>query len=422
MTLHARWVVPVGSAPIESGYVSVADGHVIEVGAEASAGCKRIDFGDAIILPGFVNAHTHLELTSLRGRVPFSESFAKWLRVLTQLNPHRDGDDAVRQSVRGGIRECLAAGTTTVADIGYGQVVPAEWARSPLNTVGFLEVIGIGEAFKAFTKPDRSVEAVEGLLAEADRLVQDGGPLRCFGITPHAPYSTDEDSYRAAIDFARRTRRPIATHLAETRDEERFLRDGTGSFRELLEEFGLWDDTFNPPGCSPIEYMKRVGLFDLGSLAVAPLLAHVNYVSDRDLDLLAASSASVVYCPRTHHFFRHEPHRYRDMLSRGINVCLGTDSLASNDTLSILDELRFLRSRDADITNAQLLDMATLAGARALGQRDHVGVLATGMRADFVVIPLADPHTPDPLDDLLRSDTQPSHVFIGGMRVFPFAD
>jgi cytosine/adenosine deaminase-related metal-dependent hydrolase len=155
--------------------------------------------------------------------------------------------------------------------------------------------------------------------------------------------------------------------------------------------------------------MQGLGLLDL-----RPLLVHCNYVSDSDLDLVAAAGASIAYCPRSHAFFHHEPHRWREMLSRGINVCVGTDSLASNDTLSVLDELRFLGSQDSTISDGQLLSMGTLAGARALGIADQVGSLEIGKRADFIVLPLIPDGCRDPAETLLRGIARVQKVYVAG--------
>jgi cytosine/adenosine deaminase-related metal-dependent hydrolase len=207
----------------------------------------------------------------------------------------------------------------------------------------------------------------------------------------------------------------LCTHLAETREEAQFLRDGTGPFRELLEAWNLWDGSFEPPGCSPVSYMRRLGVLrpDIKRF-FPPILAHANYVDDSDLAILAECRASVAYCPRTHAFFGHEPHRYRDMEAQGINVCLGTDSLASNQSLSILDELRYLRSVDRKTSDDVLLQMATTNGAKALGRPDLLGSLERGRWADLIAVPLEHPGTSKPLEDLLRGRKNPSHVFVQG--------
>ena len=425
---HARWVVPVTSAPVESGRVVVEDGRITAVERTRDRDPTAIDCGDALILPGFVNAHTHLELTVCRSRVPFDGSFVGWIERLTALYPGNDAGTraTLRESIRDGVQQSLAAGVTTVADVGCGERAVEEWYGAALSVVGFLEVLGMGA--KCLTDHERSVARAASLCERADVLRRRAaraeargsscgslcGPLRRDGIAPHAPYSTDPAVYRDAIDFATRTHRPIGTHLAETRDELRFLSHATGPFRELLESRGLWDGSFSPPGCSPVRYAERIGL-----LARNPLLVHVNYVTDDDLDVIAGSGSAVVCCPRSHRFFGHEPHRYRDMLDRGINVCVGTDSLASNESLSVLDELRFLRRQDERISGEMLLAMGTIAAARALGLEAEVGSLEIGKRADLVVVPLADPGAGEPVVDLLSGGAEPSAVYLAGQRLFP---
>ncbi|HOB72912.1 MAG TPA: amidohydrolase family protein [Phycisphaerae bacterium] len=395
---RARWIIPVAGPPIENGRLEVVDGCIASVQRASGPGGDALDLGDVAVLPGLVNAHTHLQLTFCRGRVPYRGSFTQWIRDLA--SPARqDLPGSPETAIEAGLRESLQAGVVAVADIGHGRAAAECWRRAPLAVIGFHEVLGIGP--RARQDHERSFEAAARVCEKASSTP--APPTFGIGLSPHAPYSTDPAVYRQAIAFCRRTGRPICTHLAETSEEWQFLADATGPFRELLEEWGLWDGSFESPGCSPVSYAHRLGL-----LACRPLLAHVNYASDEDLDLLAGSGASVAYCPRTHRFFEHQPHRYAEMLRRGINVCIGTDSLASNETLSVLDELRFLRREDRHLSDEQLLTMATLAGAKALGLEDRIGSLSPGKRADFVVVPLDNPATREPLADVLTSTRVPS--------------
>lgn len=402
ITYQARWIVPVASPPVENGRLTVVDGSINEVGGGAhSRAGVAVDLGDAVVLPGLVNGHTHLELTHCHGRVPYPGSFVGWIRALVESN-RLCAPEQYAASIAEGARQSLAAGVTAAADIAHGAHAPAVWRTAGVRGEGFLEVLGMGP--RRSGAHDRSVAVgIESCRADAD-----GGAVR-LGLSPHAPYSTDSALYALAIEFCRQTGRPLTTHLAETREEVQFLLDGTGPFRELLESWGLWDGSFAPPGCSPVEYAERLGLLDAGAL-----LAHVNYVGDADLDRLAAGRASVAYCPRTHRFFGHPPHRYPDMLARGINVCLGTDSLASNDSLSMLDELRFLAGADGRVRPARMLAMATLGGAQALGLDGELGSLESGKRADFAVIPLEHPAANDPLADLFGGTAAPSAVYVAG--------
>lgn len=408
LSIHARWIVPVVSPPIENGRVVVDGGRIVSV-EEGIPQPGDVDYGDAVVLPGFVNAHTHLELTRMRGRVPFDGSFVDWLRGIVILQMTEGGEQTVRAAVGEGLSQSAAVGVTTVVDIGCGQWTAEAWRATTVNLVGLSEVIGMGP--RRFDPHTRSIDQV---IAGCSAMLDGSHVVECsrliYGISPHAPYSTAPDIYRRVIDYVRLRGLPIATHLAETREECEFLARGTGSFRELLEGLGLWDGSFSPPGCSPVEYAERLGL-----LECRPILAHVNYVSDSDIELLARYGAGVAYCPRTHEFFQHEPHQYRRMLERGVNVCLGTDSLASTGSLSILDELRFLRQMDSSLPSEVLLEMATIRGARAAGQERETGSIEAGKRADLTVIPLSEPSAACPIEDILSGIEAPAAVYVAGL-------
>lgn len=420
VVFRARWIVPIASPPIENGRLTVHDGQIEAVERAGVPDGADVDLGDVVVFPGFVNAHTHLMLTGCRG-LRYRGSFTGWIRNLMAVHPRFALGSTVRQAVREGMQQSLTAGVTTVADIGDGIEVIEAWAAASINIAGFLEVLGIGP--KRLGGHPKAVQAAADLLGRGFLPLWDEARKKGTwkhevlfkgGISPHAPYSTDAGVYREAIDCVTGPCgmcSGLCTHLAETREEEQFLRDGTGPFRDLLEQFGLWDGSYQPPGCSPVEFMEQVGF-----LACRPLLVHCNYVSDSDLDLIAAAGASVAYCPRSHAFFHHEPHRWREMPARGINVCVGTDSLASNETLSVLDELRFLRRLDPSIPGDQLLHMGTLAGARALGIDNTVGSLEPGKRADFVAIPIEGGDARDPVEAVLSGSACPSAVFLNGVR------
>jgi len=420
-TYHARWIAPVTSEPIDNGRILVEHGRIVSVDRGGPYASSAVDLGDAVVVPGFVNAHAHLELGFCHNRVPYRGSFVEWLINLTVLLSHENADTNVLcESIRTGLAQSLASGVTAVADIGHGRHPIAPWRASPLHTIGFLEVLGMGS--RRWADHKRSLDHVMTCCQQMDAAEREAGQvdprglLKRIGLSPHALYSTDTTIYQEVMAYAQRSGRPLCTHLAETREECQLLAEGRGPFRDLLEMWRLWDGSFKPLECSPVAYAHAIGL-----LACHPLLAHVNYVSDADLDLLKQADASVVYCPRSHAFFDHEPHRYVDMLAAGINVCLGTDSLASNATVSILDELRFLYNRDTHLSPSCLLALATLAGARALKLLNEIGSLEPGKRADFVVIPLDHKGTDTPLDDVLSSCLSPVGVYVGGRLVDPRA-
>jgi cytosine/adenosine deaminase-related metal-dependent hydrolase len=374
MIITARFVVPVGSPHIENGAVQVENGVIRAVGKRSEvvrkSGEELTDYGDAVILPGFVNAHTHLELTHLGGQVPPTPDFPGWLtRLMRHFAEHPPTQASVTAAVGAGVRQSLAAGVTTVGDITRFP----DWTRPVLGSlelqaVSFGEVIAVGN--RRDTLGDRLNAALSGV----------GTNRLAIGLSPHSPYTVEPDALRRCAAEANRRLLPICVHAAESREEVEFLRTGRGPMRDFLESIGVWDDRVPVPGCSPIELLDRVGL-----LTPRTIIAHANYVDDHDIALIARSGASVIYCPRTHAAFGHPPHRFMDMLAARINVCLGTDSLASNPTLSMLEEIECV-SRSYRLQDAHdLLQMATISGVKAL-HLPRTGDLAVGNLADMAVV------------------------------------
>lgn len=444
-SLRARLVFPADGPVIESGVVRIADERIVELARATSP--VDLDCGNAAILPGFINAHTHLELSTVRAAGFAGTKFVEWLaRVIAA---RRDQDAAqVSHAVNRGIDSSLASGTTLVGDISTSGRSWKELIRSPLRAVVFAELLGL--------KPDRARQTAEaarqflewtnpkhmdGDTVDSAAVVRDaatpvglsdGSEIEPFqhvraasatqrvvpSLSPHAPYSTHPALYGLAANWAERTRVPVCTHLAETQGEIRLLSDRAGPFREFLMSIGAWDEQWMPVGPSPIDYVESSTL-----LAADWIIAHANYVNDAEIGRLGAHASggptrSVVYCPRTHAYFGHRNHPYVKLLEARVNVCLGTDSLASSPTLSILDEMRFLHRRDRALDSLTLLQMGTLAGARALN-RDHVcGSLTPGKFADLAIVRLPDRESTDPYE-LLWDSTEPViRTIIGGRTVF----
>ena len=403
MMVKSRYVVPVDGPVIENGAVVIDDGRIAAVGRALDLQVAPfIDYGDAVICPGFVNANTHLELTLLAGEVPASSDFVDWLRRLTGLLIARPANpENVAQAVRAGIAQSLAAGVTTIGDITRRPAWSREpLAASPIRAVSFGEVIAMG---RLRTQLNDRLEAAASIEHQRKRLH--------IGISPHAPYTIEPEGLRACADRAERMRARLCIHLAETADEEVFARTRGGRFVGLLQELGIWDDDIPTVYCSPVELCRATGVLSRNTL-----IAHGNYVSDGDIKMIAESGASVAYCPRTHCAFGHPPHRFREMLEAGINVCIGTDSLASNPSLSILDELRFLHGRHPDVPAHDLLKMGTLRGAAALGWSKEVGSLTMGKAADLVVLPLETSVAVAGWESVLESTQTPIAVYIDGVQ------
>jgi aminodeoxyfutalosine deaminase len=345
-------------------------------------------------------AHTHLDLGGLRGKLSPPSDFTEWLRAVVAYR--RTNSPAEWQdSIRGGIRESLASGTTLVGDISSGGLSLALLTAAPLRSVVFLELIGL--------KSDRARQCAK---EAAEWLRQSPGTDRCrLGLSPHAPYSVRRSLFRLVARRLANPAVPVAIHLGETKLEEELLKSHTGPLRAFLEELNAWDETGLIPKLSwpmfEFEHHRPV------------LYIHANYLPPSFW--LRFSNASYVYCPRTHSFFSHVPHLYREMLSAGkmtdreINVALGTDSLASNPDLSILEEMQFLWRRDhANLAGDVLLRMGTLNGAIALGWSDETGSLTPGKSADWITIPLANTDGDDPYRLLFEGTNAVRDVVIRG--------
>jgi cytosine/adenosine deaminase-related metal-dependent hydrolase len=388
-TLTARWIFPVAGPPLERGTVTIR-GDKIE--AVEPRGTRTPDevLGNVAIIPGLVNAHTHLDLSGARGLIPPTapDHFTDWLRGVIAYRRTRT-QEQVQADIREGLAECLRCGTTLIGDI---TAEGASWealAAAPMRAVVYGEMIGL--------RPARAQESVESL---AISLKSREDSLLCRkGYSPHAPYSAN----RTLIRIAAQSHRPAAIHLAEAPAETQLLDDGTGPFRDFLEQINAWDA--DQLADSHGDVVSRL----YGSKPV--LLVHANYLSPA---VRLSANQSIVYCPRTHAAFGHPPHPFREFLARGVRVCLGTDSLASNPDLDILAEARFVRSRYPVFPGDLLLRMITLSGAEALGWADECGSLEVGKSADLVAVPLADRDDADPYDLLLAEDAGPRRTMFRG--------
>lgn len=401
--LCASVIAPIDRAPIVDGAVAFDD-RIFDVGNAQAVqskhpGAQIFDADNSIILPGLVNAHAHLELSGFC-QAAEPKSFGNWLLDLVPRSTLTAADiqGMVERGIPTGVEQCLRFGVTSVGDISK----QCRFSR-PLLQSGPLRVVSYGEV--------QAMAQRRGLLDErlatATDLSNESEWLR-VGVSPHAPYTVEPEGYKKCLDFARREHRPIATHLAESPDEATFLEHATGPFRELWDALNHWDDRVPKYVGGPIRFARDLGLLDYPTL-----LAHVNYCDDDELDILARGKASVVYCPRTHRYFGHPPHRWREMLARGINVAVGTDSCASSPDLNLVDDLRLLHEIAPVASVSTLWEMATIRAAEAIGMADRVGSITPGKFADFTIF-----EAPS-LKAILESQMQPKVVWISGSRVVP---
>jgi aminodeoxyfutalosine deaminase len=373
---RARWVLPVQSPPIRDGLVAIADSKIVYVGADRGD-YRRTDLGDVAILPGLVNAHTHLEFSDLDA--PLGQPgmpFTQWIATVVQHRRQQGGEDSpsVGAAIRRGIAESLRLGVTTLGEIATSPWPWDQISDQPVGGVVFRELLGFSS--------ERI--ASQGSLARTHLQPGGWGDAWQAGLIPHSPYSVHPELLSQVVDLARRAAVPVAMHLAETREELQLLAAHDGPFVPLLQQLGAWDPDALPIGRRPMDYLKV--------LAQAPraLVIHGNYLADDEIRFLGdhADRLSVVFCPRTHRYFRHEPYPLARMISAGVRIALGTDSRSSSPDLSLLAEMRQVAADHSKIGPEKILRMATIEGARALGCDSTTGTLVAGRPADLIVVGL----------------------------------
>jgi cytosine/adenosine deaminase-related metal-dependent hydrolase len=369
----ARWVFPVAGPPLPGGTVT-ASGDWITAVEPHGVRTADVDFGNAALIPGLVNAHTHLDLSGARGLIPPTDPdhFTDWLRGVIAYRRSRSPEQ-VQADIRTGLAECLRSGTTLLGDITADGGSWAILADFPVRAVVFREFIGLKEERSRVAWFDMVIWAKDWKATPATRP----------GVSPHAPYSASWSLLRRACQSGL----PLTTHWLEAPGEQTLIDDHSGPFRTFLADLGVLDETQLIPD-------HEFTLAHASVHARSLILAHANY---QPVDVHWQPNTTVVYCPRTHAAFGHPPHPFREFLARGVRVCLGTDGLASNPNLDVLAEARFVAARYPEFPRDTLLRMVTLSGAEALGWADEAGSLEPGKSADFVAIPLpnrdaADPH------------------------------
>jgi 5-methylthioadenosine/S-adenosylhomocysteine deaminase len=392
---HARWVLPISHPPIENATVVEHAGRIVYVGARAGAPeGADVELGDVALLPGLVNAHTHLELTVMRG---FLEdlTFRSWILRLTRARREALPPEAMLDSARAGIVEGLLAGVTTYADTNDSAAPFRAMLEMGVRGVSYQEVFG--------PDPAQCAESLAGLEAKVDALRRDETKLVRVGVSPHAPYSVSDSLFEATAALARAEQLPIAVHIAESEDESNLVQHARGGWAESHRSRGL---TVAPRAESPIRLLERVHVLD-----ARPLLIHCVRASADDVRAIAAHDCAVAHCPASNAKLGHGIAPLTDFLTAGIRVGLGSDSVASNNRMDLLDEGRLAilmqRARlglpDA-MTAKAALELATLGGARALGLDSEIGSLDVGKSADLAAFPLSAPRaTPvfDPMASLL---------------------
>jgi 5-methylthioadenosine/S-adenosylhomocysteine deaminase len=401
---RARWVVPVTAPPIANGVVAVDGERIAFVGeaADAPPGDDH-DLGESLLMPGLVNAHCHLELTAMRGFLEDLE-FHRWILRLTNARRSVLDSDALLDSARYGIEEGLLAGVTCFADTGASGVVMQALREAGARGINYQEVFG--------PDPAQCAESMADLRTKVEGLRYLETPLVRLGISPHAPYTVSDDLFRAAVELAREQHLPMAIHIAESELEQQLVVNADGRFAEGLRRRGI---TVQSRGRTPVDLLDRLGVLD-----VQPLLIHCVRLDDRDVQRIAETRSPVAHCPVSNAKLGHGVAPLDELLDAGVVVGLGSDSMASNNRMDILEEARIaLLAQRARVKSfgapsaADVLEMATLGGATAIGLGDRIGSLEEGKQADLAAFAL-DPVNPtqDPVTAAVFSITAARTRFV----------
>jgi cytosine/adenosine deaminase-related metal-dependent hydrolase len=363
----ADWVLPVEGSPIERGGVAVEDGRIVAVGLADELDGEPVCFPDAAILPGFVNAHTHLEYAVYAG---FGDGlpFGPWLELHIERKRRLDWSEAIAVA-RLGAAHCLASGVTTVGDASFTGAAAVAVAELGLRGVVYLEVFG-ATTEEISTRFEVNRDRASAAFSDRVRL----------GVSPHAPYTCSAELYAACLELGL----PLATHLAESDDETEWMTAGGGTWQAYRDELPP------SPGTTGIKHLAHHGLLSSGMVAV-----HCVKVDEEEIGLLAEHDISVVHCPRSNAYLGCGVAPLGALLAAGLRVGLGTDSPASTPSFDVFDEMRaaiaLARARVGDagaLSARDALSLATLGSARALGIGDEVGSLVPGKRADLTVVSL----------------------------------
>ncbi|MEK6691866.1 MAG: amidohydrolase family protein [Nitrospirota bacterium] len=390
--LIAEMVLPVLSPPLNGCAVTVEDDSIIDIEPvqileKKYPDAKRIDLKNAIIMPGLINIHTHLELSGLKGCFREGIDFIDWIKGLIEKKRVLKRAE-YETGVANGIKELIGTGTTSVGEITSEDISPYMLDSYGIRGKVFYEVIGLSYFISKYIWFKKR--------AEINRFRGNG--LTEAGISPHSCYSLTYGLLKRVGNYSIRHGLSLSSHISETKDESEFIRSGGGKIKELLN--GLGFDTPLPfHSYSPTFYFNELGLLRKDFIA-----AHAVWVDEKDMDIMKESSISVAHCPRSNLFLNVGKSPVIKLLKTGINVGLGTDSLASNHSLNMWDEMRsaYKLHRDDGLSSHEIIKMATVNGAKALGLDDKVGTIEVGKKADLIAVKMPENLSGDIYSDLIR--------------------
>ena len=383
MILRARTVLPLTAPPIEDGAVFVVGNKIISVtpwrNLRPHLREKILDLGEVILMPGLVNAHCHLDYTDMAGELPPPKTFTDWIAAITAHKTGWSYSDYARSWLRGA-HQLLKSGTTTVADIEVmPDLLPEVWDATTLRIYSFLEMTGI----KSKRPPKEILRAAVETIAALNH------PRNRATLSPHAPYSTLPELLQLTARTAKKRNWRVSIHVAESAQEFEMFAHAGGVMHEWLGRNGR--DNSDCGLGTPVAHLARQKLLGENVLAI-----HLNCLARGDATLLGKNKTHVVHCPRSHDYFRHPKFERERLANAGVNLCLGTDSLATTrktgkqkPELDMFAEMRALADADKSVSPEEILRMATINGARALGLAGKIGELSKNSFADLIALPFA---------------------------------
>ena len=401
IVIRAEWICPITGPPIANGWIAVDHGRIAALGAAdvLPAGAPVRELGNVAVLPALVNAHTHIELSWLRGRVPPAPNFIDWITHLftTRGGRHERPDDpSVVEPAREAIRELRESGVGAVGDISNSLASVAPLKDAGLHAVVFHELLG-------FNLPHgERIDQTRGARDAARRV---GGDIVRVSIAPHACYSVSPEMFRAIRDeLDRSSVRITSIHVGESASEMEFLELGTGAWPTVLRWVGSWVEGWQPPRCGPVEFLESLRFLDASTLVV-----HGVQLSDESLRALAAIGCTLVTCPRSNQWVGVGSPPIARFYESGIPVAVGTDSLASVADLNVFSELKEMRWLAPDVPARAVLASATIVGARALGLGHQLGSIEDGKLAELIAVQLPDRLSHD-VEEHLVSGIEPRQI------------
>ena len=385
--LSAEHLLPISDSPIKNGAIVLLKDKIIEVGNKQKLSkkypeAKIEDFGKSVIMPGFVNCHSHLELTAMRGFLDeFDDDFSSWLIKLTKTRRDILTDEDIELAAMFGALEGVRAGVTCFGDIG-------RWGKAGFRALKQNGLRGVLFQETEFSPDNKSAnEDFEKLKEKFLELQETESDLVDVGISPHSPYTVSRKLFQHIAEFAESSKIKTTIHASESLQEQNLMQNGTGFFADIYEKENVnWES----PKSSTIEYLSRIGV-----LETKPLLAHCVQVSEHDINLIKQSGSSIVHCPKSNAKFGHGIAPFETFLDEQISVGLGTDSMVSNNNCDFFEEARFAtmlaRTRHDKrrfIHSKEIVETATIGGAKALGLENKIGTLEVGKQADVIIISL----------------------------------